>query len=273
MAKVEEEFEKFARDTADKMAPGLDWEKPDLRTLLPGTADIARAAWDKAHPTNFYVMLDQAQNWLEEKNWTEAKSVLQKLVEKYPGYTGPDSTYRMLATVHRALGETNEERRVLSRLAERDDASSDAYLHLMELAADARDWPDLLLNARRYLAVNPLVPAPYRFLAQASEAQNQPKSAIEAYRALLALDPANPAEVNFKLGEQLHRTGDPSAKRYVLQALEEAPRYRDALRLLLALNTTDSSKPAGDSANPASAPNGARIETPITPPGPTPSKP
>jgi hypothetical protein len=35
------------------------------------------------------------------------------------------------------------------------------------------------------------------------------------------------------LAALLHKTGEPGAKRHVLQALEEAPRFRDAHRLLL----------------------------------------
>jgi tetratricopeptide (TPR) repeat protein len=81
-----------------------------------------------------------------------------------------------------------------------------------------------------------LIAWPYRFLAQVSEQTDQPQTAIGAYRALLELDPPDPAEVHFRLARALHRLGDPEARRQVLQALEEAPRYREALRLLLEIN-------------------------------------
>jgi tetratricopeptide (TPR) repeat protein len=142
----------------------------------------------------------------------------------------------MLGRVHRELGETNEERQVLAKLAEGDDAATDAYLRLMELFAAAEDWPAVLLNARRYLAVNPLVTPPHRFLAQAGEQTGDTQAAIQAYRAWLELEPADPAEVHFRLAQALHRAGDPAARRQVLEALEEAPRYRAALELLLKLN-------------------------------------
>jgi hypothetical protein len=50
---------------------------------------------------------------------------------------------------------------------------------------------------------------------------------------MLLLDPPDPAEVHFRLARLLRKAGDPAAKRHVLQALEEAPRFRDAHRLLL----------------------------------------
>ena len=71
-------------------------------------------------------------------------------------------------------------------------------------------------------------------------AAGETKTAIAADRALLQLDPPNPATVNFHLAQLLHRDNDPAARLHVLKALEDAPRYREALRLLLALGATPS---------------------------------
>jgi len=238
MAKIEKDFAVFAKRTAEHMAPGLNWEKPSLETQLPGAGENAWTIWATARPNNFWVLTRKAQQLMEDKEWSKAKPVLEKLVELYPGSTGPDSAFRSLAAAHRALGETNDERQVLSRFVEKDGDALDACQRLMELAADAQDWPAVVQNARRYLAVNPLVMPPYRLLAQASEQTGETQATISAYHALLQLDPSNPAETHFKLAHQLQRAGDPSAKRHVLQALEEAPRYREALRLLLELGAT-----------------------------------
>jgi tetratricopeptide (TPR) repeat protein len=266
MAKIEKEFSGFARERAEKLAPGLDWEKPEFlaRRSVPLRGGVrggsagpqrtnaddhisapeiftrgsgeARTEWIAAHPTNFYALAENAGRLIGQKKFSEAKAPLQKLVELYPAQTGGDSAYAMLAIVHRALSETNAERQVLTQLAERDDEAADAFLRLMELGAAAQDWPAVSLNAQRYLAVNPLVPSPYRFLAQASERRGEIPSAIEAYRALLQLDPPDPAETHFRLAQLLDHAGDPAARRHVLQALEEAPRYRAALQLLLEIN-------------------------------------
>ncbi|MES1167046.1 MAG: hypothetical protein ABUL68_03510, partial [Pseudomonadota bacterium] len=63
-------------------------------------------------------------------------------------------------------------------------------------------------------------------------------------RTLLKLDPPNPADAHFQLAQLLQRTGDPEARRHVLEALEEAPRYREALALLLEINRAPSASPA-----------------------------
>ena len=266
MPTVERDFAAYARQTAQRLAPGLDWEKPESgrsgvgrrpaarRGLAPdaaGTDDDLWDVWARNRPTNFWVMTRQARQLVEDKQWSAAKPLLEQLVALYPEFIGSDSAYRLLARTHRALGETNAERQVLVRFAERDSASPDAYLRLMELAVPAQDWPAVVLNARRYLAVNPLVAPPYRFLAQAGEQTGDLGTAISAYRALLQLDPRDPAEVHFHLGKLLHQAGDPGAKRHILQALEEAPRYRAALRLLL---ETNPASPAATADAGASAP-------------------
>jgi tetratricopeptide (TPR) repeat protein len=101
------------------------------------------------------------------------------------------------------------------------------------LDATNQDWGVVALNARRYLAVNPLVPVPYRFLAQSSEKLGDTQTGIISYRALVEMDPADPAEAHFQLAQLLHRNRNPEARLQVLMALEEAPSYRPALRLLL----------------------------------------
>jgi tetratricopeptide (TPR) repeat protein len=202
-------------------------------------------AWGKDHPTNYWVMTRKANNLVEEKRWTDAKPILQKLVEAYPDDVGPDSAYRMLAATHHALGETNLEREVLERFAAKDDEAQDAYGRLMELGVANKDWPSVETNALRYLAVNPLVPPPYRYLAQSSEQTKNTSHGIAAYRAMLELDPPDLAETHFRLAQLLFRTGDPSARRHVLQALEEAPRYPAALQLLLEINNQSPRANAG----------------------------
>src|SRR5438874_879872 len=110
----------------------------------------------------------------------------------------------------------------------------------MELDSAGGNWPEVKQNALRYLAVNPLVPAPYRYLADAAHHMGAVKEGMAACQALVQLDPPDPAETHYRLASFLYEAGEPTAKRHVLQALEEAPRYHDALRLLLQIETNSS---------------------------------
>lgn len=257
LEKVEKDFAAYAKDLAEKLAPGLDFEKPKGMPGLPGMAapgarpsegtvvvpPAAPLAPDgkplldplKLHPKNFYVLTQSAKKLIAEKKFAEAKAPLLKLIENYPTHTGGDSALWLLAQVQRELKETSQERATLTKLAALDADAVDAYLRLMELAATTKDWPVVAENARRYLAVNPLVPQPHRWLARASEELKQPTEAIAAYQTVLLLDPADPAEVHFRLAKLFHPTDAKSAKLHVLMALEEAPRFREAHELLLKL--------------------------------------
>ena len=100
----------------------------------------------------------------------------------------------------------------------------------------------VLANAEHLAAVNPLLPAAHRYAAEAHEALGEKAGSIQSYRALLQMNPTNPAQVHFRLGRLLHETGGADAKRHVLLALEEAPRFRDALDLLLEMTEEPSTK-------------------------------
>jgi tetratricopeptide (TPR) repeat protein len=254
MEKLEGEFARFAGERAEKLGPALDWEKPETESLATRRGNRAKPSkssttttapvaapfdwdtWAKERPTNYWVLKREAEQLVEDKNWSKARNSLEALLKLYPDWRGPGSGYLMLALACRNLRETNQERATLAAFAKLDDEAPNTYMRLMELGAEVGDWPAVNENAHRYLAVNPLVARPYRYLAQAAEKSGDTKTGISSWRAILQLDPPDPAEAHFRLAELLHRTGDASARRHVLQALEEAPRYPDALRLLLEMN-------------------------------------
>jgi len=259
METLEKDFKAFARDRAEKLAPGLKFEKPKVESIAKIQEDMPASALN-----NFTLLNRQARKLLQAKKWEEAKAPLEKLIRVYPGNTEGENPYELLAGVHRHLGETNLEREVLSRLAARDADTVEVFQRLMDLGSQAADWPAVATNAARYLAVNPLRPQPYRYLAQASEALGRTQDAIRAGQTLLLLDPPDPAAAHYQLARLLHQTGDPGARRHLLQALEEAPRFREGHRLLLAMagGAGGSSTNAPASARPGSPEGTGRGPTP-----------
>ena len=116
------------------------------------------------------------------------------------------------------------------------DDDVDTFARLAELAAETEDWEASTQFARKWLAVNPLNPAPHRLAATAADKSGDTTAALASYRALLQLDPIDPADAHFRYAVALYRSGDKAAaKRHTLLALEEAPRFLKAQRLLLKL--------------------------------------
>ena len=251
---LEQQFETFAHERAKQLAPQLDWEKPDPELLRPSNAD-ALAAWEKKRPDNYWALRMKAQRLADEEKWAEAKAPLQRLIELYPQQKGDETAYRPLVAALKALGDAEGERAVLKKWVEVDDEAPDAYLRLMELAAAENDWPTVARNADRYLAVNPLVAPPYRYQAMASTETGDVSTAVVAWRTLLQLDVPDPADAHFQLAQLLHRRGDNhDARRHVLLALEDTPRFRDALKLLKDLKRVDDDMRLGPRPPPAGVP-------------------
>ena len=182
---------------------------------------------------------------MTDHQFDEALVPLKKLIELYPSQTGDDSAYGLLAAADRQLNDTNGEHEALAKLASLDGDVTDVYARLMELDERKADWNSVSENAERFLAVNPLLPEPYRRLARASEQLGHSETAMRSYQRLLLLDPPDPADIHYRLALLSRKTGDTSgAKRQVLQALEEAPRFPEALRLLLELEGPTASNQA-----------------------------
>jgi tetratricopeptide (TPR) repeat protein len=255
MARLEEDFAKFARERAERLAPGLDFSEP------PGEEQERPAPekWLADHPNSHWALAALARAHVRAERWDDARPLLTKLIELYPDCHEGENAYALLAAVERGAKNSAAEREALRRWAERDASAPECYLRLMELAAADKDWALVAQTAQRMLAVNPLVADPWRRLAAASEAAGDGATAIESYEKVLLFDPADPAEVHYRLAVLLHQeaaavsseaaqAASQRARRHVLTALAEAPRYRAALRLL---------REMGPSAAPAAEPPAA----------------
>jgi tetratricopeptide (TPR) repeat protein len=238
---LDKEFAEFARRRAAEMAPAADWSEPEL----PPTADAAQlAAWVEEHPKNYRALGRLAKQLLADKKWAEAKAPLEAMIQLYPEDSGAGNPYAMLGAVHRELDQPVEERAALEKLAGMSADEADALVRLLDLAAQAEDWPAVVKHGTQMLAVNPLLKAPRRHLADAAERTGDDALAIESCRALVQLEPIDPAELHYRLATLLRRGGDlAGAKRQALEALEEAPRYRAAQRELLAIVREIEEKP------------------------------
>jgi tetratricopeptide (TPR) repeat protein len=250
LVQVDADFAQFARQRALKIAPDATWEEPEL------SADANSSqlkAWLDKHPKSFEGLRRLAARLIKEEEWSKAKYALEQLKQLYPEYVGPDNAYLLLALVYRRLSDSIAERKELEVLATKDGDASPAYLRLMVMDEAAGDWASVAKNARRVLAVNPLIAAPYRPLARAAEKLGERDEAVLAYRALVRLDETDTAGTHYHLARLLRDGGKPAeARREVLRSLEDAPRFREAHQLLLELVES-------------AAPSNPRSQSPSTP--------
>jgi tetratricopeptide (TPR) repeat protein len=236
---MEKQFAAFAGELAKNLAPGVDLDQPpDLKS------NVDDPVWDQRHPENYYLRMRSAEKLMAAKDWVGARPVLEAVAAGYHGEKGAENPLWLLAFTERQLKDTNAELATLQTLARQEFDFQDLEARLIELYETQANWPKVTQHANRLLAINPLISQPHRALAEAGMATGNPEQAIAAYRRLLLLDPPDPVDVHFQLARLLYAQGTATgeAERQVLQALEEAPRFRDAQRLLLEI-TDESPKP------------------------------
>lgn len=236
---LEPAFEKHAKAIANNLAPDVDWTKPDLPSLLNGEGESLDDFVAK-NPNNLFALTAKAELHLEAEEWAAAAKPLKQLLKIYPGYTGGQNAYESLARVYQHLGNTEEERKLLESFAQLEADAVAANSRLIEIDKASQNWPGIAAAADRLTAINPFFPQAYRSAAESAERQNEPHKAIAAYNSLLGLGTENTAVINYNLARLKYQLGEGDAKRHVLLALEEAPRFRDALRLLTQIRRTQS---------------------------------
>jgi hypothetical protein len=265
---LDSEFTAYVRKRAEALAPQADWSKPELPRRA--RSELI-AAWLKDHPHNYAGLARLAEQLISEQKFEEALGPIAKMRMLYPADGGDTSPYRLEAEVHRALKDAAAERAALEQLAALVADDVEALSRLIELCTAAEDWEAVRRYALRWIAVNPLQPAAQRAAAAAAEHFGDGSLAIDSYRALLLLDPFDPAEIHLKLAGLYEQGADlPAARRHALLALEETPRFRAAHQRLLAIveklsaaeaarepkaSSTEASTPAA--APPAAAPPAA----------------
>ena len=230
---LDEEFRDYAAETARRLAPDLDWEKHDLSAIRDDDDPDRLQQWVGDHPASLQGLTLLSAQLIERREFARAKPYLQKLIELYPEQVGQDCPYELLAAIHRELKELDDERKVLLDYSARTDSDLAALLRLTDLQLEAKDWQAAKQSVDQLLAINPLLPQVQKARAATAEQLQDPAEAIHALEALLVMDPDDPAELHFRLARLLHEAGDPQARQHVLKALEVAPRYREAQKLLL----------------------------------------
>lgn len=261
LAELDDDFARHARELARQFRPDVDWSTPMLDAAAGETAEERLQNFVRDNPNNYPALELYADLLLKQDQSARAEPVLRKLVQMHPTATGADSPPVLLAQLLRRTGRGDEERALLAQIIAIDDTPVGSLLRMLEIDRQREDWEGLLDHAGRLRAVNPLTPHPHRALADAAERLDRPAEALLALRSLLAVTDDDPAGTHYRLARLLAAQGEHApARRHVLAALEEAPRYRDALRLLLELPAT---AVGSDGVPPASAPA-------ATPPGAAP---
>jgi len=170
----------------------------------------------------------------EAKNWSAVVDSARKAIAMYGEYVGDGSPFLLLAKAYKELKQIPQALQTLLDYRQAGGWDPDA---LRELARDLQSAGRGGEALDVLLAVNysdPLREESHASLGDALLAAQRPQDAEREYRTLLALDTHDKATAYLGIARSLRSLGDHAgSKRNVLQALETAPYFRDAQKLLL----------------------------------------
>ena len=281
---LDNEFAAFAKERAEGMAPQADWSKPSATEKTKEAiglgmgiglgGDVIPAAsasandWFSQNPGAFVSLERSLQKAVGEAKWADALAIAEKMRSQWPDDSRTTGVYAKLAMIHQRLEQKDQERAALVSLVERSSDAFDALSRLCELDETRKDWESLAKWSERLHAIQPIRFDVQQRRAMSHELIGKHATASDAWLACLELDPLDYAWMHYKAAENLKYTGrDSDANRQVLMALEESPRFSDALRLLLQLQkgAIAENKLSEKSESPATPQRSAPSERPIPP--------
>jgi tetratricopeptide (TPR) repeat protein len=245
-------FQAYAREVAENFGRSADWSPAGLPLR---TSPDQWGQWLEEHPDHVSGLTRFAESLIAAGRDSEAIPPLETLV-RLEAVTGQRSgPLEWLAAAYRNAGRFDDERRTLDKLVSLADDALPALTWLAELAIADEDWTSLGAYAEKILAIQPLGPTGYRFAATAAQRMRQPDDELRALSVLRRFDPVDPAGLDYQMAQAKSELGQTQqATDHLVDALREAPRFRDALRLLRQLHPDEPESPAeghGQAATPA----------------------
>jgi tetratricopeptide (TPR) repeat protein len=173
------------------------------------------------------------------KDWGAVIKQGTAIRDMYPDYVEEHSVYEALAEAYLAKGDKPaaiEELLRYEKIGGRDPESLKLLAKTLEEAGRTAEAADAL---NRLNFIYPMDAEAHRSLGGLWLVQGNTKGAIREYDAVLAHKPQDPAQAHFDLARAYHADKqDEQAKEELLAALEAAPGFRPAQKLLLELSTT-----------------------------------
>ena len=231
---LQEAFTEFATAKAEAFAAEADLARPNPLEVNPIDKN-AIVDWLEDNPNNIWALNTTCANLIAEEKFAEAIPLLERSIRLHPRQRGGNSPYGMLSLAFRELGQADEELAVLESWATIEDSATKLYERLMEIHAERKAWPEVDRLAKRFFSANPLSPISHRFMALTAQQTGNTAATVRPLKRLLLLNPPDPVDLHFRLATALVDRSPDEAKRHVLQALEDAPRFRDAQKLLARL--------------------------------------
>ena len=211
---------------------------------------ISPADFDKAYMTwldqrtgatlkNFDTWRAQLKGLVEKSKAKDYKAVIAEApqtVKLYPEYIGDANAYELLAVAQIADGDNQGATTTLTAYEKMGGENPDALKKLASLEEEAGQKQEAAATLDRVNFIYPEDEAMHRHLGDLWLGLGNNQGAVREYSAVLALGPLDRASAEYNVAQAYMAEGDRAkAEENVLEALEVAPGFRPAQKLLLQL--------------------------------------
>jgi cellulose synthase operon protein C len=171
------------------------------------------------------------------KKWDEVIREGTRIRDLYPDYVDAASVYEFLADAYEAKGEKDKEMAELARYSKIGGRNPTTLKQLAALQSEAGQKREAAATLERINLIYPKDEDLHKRLGALYLDLNNSTLAVREFAAVVAGPPLDPAGAHYELAralKQANRTEE--AKDEVLFALEAAPSFKPAQKLLLELN-------------------------------------
>jgi tetratricopeptide (TPR) repeat protein len=213
--------------------------------MKPEEFDKQYLAWLNKTYGNRVIHFDQWRAGLktlvaaaEAKQYDAVLAQGPALVAMYPEYVEDANVYELMAVADKAKGDTKGEAAVLTAYEHEGGQQPEALKRLAMLEEQLGQPAEAIATLERVNYIYPVKDEDlHRRLGDLLYASKQYDGAIREYAAVVASNPLDKAGAEFHLAQAYLAAGQQDkAEESVLLALEAAPGYRPAQKLLLELN-------------------------------------
>ncbi len=200
----------------------------------------------------FGPLIDELDQWLEvlqasllamvAADWPATIKSAQQAIAIYPEYVGSDSPYRALATAYANTDAPERELKVLETYFRHGGYAPAALKQLAEGLYKVGRAEDAVAVLQSLNYVAPFDSGVHDTLGDWLLELGQAQDALAEYEVALAMAPHDLAAAHYRLARAHHALDHrQKTRQHLLAALEIAPHYRDAQRMLLKTSADESS--------------------------------
>jgi cellulose synthase operon protein C len=215
--------------------------------LSPEEFDKVYMAWLEKRvgqtPTNFDTWRQKLKELagLAQGNQNDAVvKAAPEVLRLYPEYVGDANAYEFLAAAQVTKGDKQGAMETLTTYERMGGESPDTLTKLASLEEDLGHTKEAAATLDRINYIYPESEGLHRHLGELWFGQGNYAGAVREYTAVLALKPLDKASAEFELAQAYFAAGEKDkAEESVLLALETAPGFRPAQKLLLQIKSEE----------------------------------